>query len=34
MVQTNALGGAADTGLCLMPVQYERNTRAAGNAHS
>jgi hypothetical protein len=28
----NALGMGADTGLWLMPVQYEQTARAAGNA--
>jgi hypothetical protein len=27
-----ALGMAVDTGLWLMPVEYERTARAAGNA--
>ncbi|MFC0516236.1 hypothetical protein ACFFGT_18585 [Mucilaginibacter angelicae] len=32
MVGKFALGMGADTGLWLMPVQYERTARAAGNA--
>jgi hypothetical protein len=32
MTKGFALGIGADTGLWLMPVQYERKARAAGNA--